>query len=263
MNVLRKQLGLRGATLALAGAIALAGTHAWATRDFARYEVILQTLPFGNVSATTAADAAAALPASQSFIRNLRLCALKESGAGIRVGFIDIAAKPPRNYLLYVGETSSDGVEVRDADFTEGKALLRKGADEQWIELGGAPAAGGGPGPGPGGMPARPSPSPARASVTPPAAANSYAARLRARQEALRTRTVEPPKLSGEALQKHLQDYNVQLIKEGKPPLPIALTPEQDTQLVQEGYLPPQDPQATAAPAAPAAPVPPAAETAE
>lgn len=238
MNAERTYHGLRGATLALAGALALAGSHAWAARDFARYEVILQTMPFGDVSAAAseAETAPVVVPPSQSFVRNLRLCALKESGAGLRVGFIDISAKPQRNYLLYVGETSNDGIEVLQADFEEGKALLRKGSDEQWIELGGAPS----PAPAVAGLPGRTS-ALSRSPVSTPSAASSYVARLRARQEALRTRVVEPPKLSGEALQKHLQDYNVQLIKEGKPPLPIALTPEQDTQLVKEGYLPPAE----------------------
>lgn len=257
MSSTRIDSGLRGATFALAAVIALAGTHARATRDFARYEVILQTLPFGDVTAAGNEAPAGPLPAEQSFIRNLRLCALKESGAGIRVGFIDIAAKPPKNYLLYVGEATTDGVEVRDADFAGGKALLRKGADEQWIELGGAPA-GGGPGAASSEKGDRASLKRSRTGEPTPSGASSYVSRLRARQEALRTRTVEPPKLSGEALQKHLQDYNVQLIKEGKPPLPIALTPEQDTQLVREGYLPPQEGQTPAAPPAP--PAPPAAE---
>jgi hypothetical protein len=229
--------GLRGATLALAGVFALAGTHAWATRDFGRYEIILQTMPFGDTAAS-GMGAGGSVPPAQSFIRNLRLVALKEGDAGLRVGFIDIAAKPQRSYLLYVGDKSDDGIEVVDADFEGGKALLRMGGDEQWIEMGGPSAAA------PAGMPARP-PAITRTasapSTSPSSTANSYVARLRARQEALRSRTVEPPKLSGEALQKHLQDYNVQLIKEGKPPLPIALTPEQDAQLVQEGYLPPQE----------------------
>lgn len=238
MNTARIQNGLRGATLALAAAVAAAGSHAWASRDFARYEVILQTMPFGDTTAPASeVDAApVVIPPSQSFVRNLRLCALKESGAGLRVGFIDISAKPQRNYLLYVGESSDDGIEVVQADFAEGKALLRKGSDEQWIELGGAPAAS----PAVVRLPGRSSAF-SRSPVSTPSAASSYVARLRARQEALRTRVVEPPKLSGEALQKHLQDYNVQLIKEGKPPLAIALTPEQDTQLVKEGYLPPQE----------------------
>jgi hypothetical protein len=43
---------------------------------------------------------------------------------------------------------------------------------------------------------------------------------------------------TGEALKKHLQDYNMEIIRKGLPPLPIPLTPEQDRQLVEEGILP-------------------------
>ncbi len=37
-----------------------------------------------------------------------------------------------------------------------------------------------------------------------------------------------------------LQEYQKTLIRSGQSPLPIALTPETDAQLVEEGYLPPQ-----------------------
>ena len=49
-----------------------------------------------------------------------------------------------------------------------------------------------------------------------------------------------PERLTGESLQKHLQEYQMELIRTGQPPLPIALTPEMDAQLVKEGVLPPQ-----------------------
>ncbi len=48
--------------------------------------------------------------------------------------------------------------------------------------------------------------------------------------------------LSGDALQQHIQQYQMDLIRARGakgPPLPIQLTPEMDQQLVQEGVLPP------------------------
>ncbi len=67
-----------------------------------------------------------------------------------------------------------------------------------------------------------------------------------------------PERLTGEALQKHLQEYQMELIRTGQPPLPIALTPEMDAQLVREGVLPAQNAEGAAPPspdaAAPAGP---------
>jgi hypothetical protein len=51
------------------------------------------------------------------------------------------------------------------------------------------------------------------------------------------------PTLTGEALQNHLEQYQMDLIRAGGekgPPLPMELTPEMDDQLVKEGVLPPQ-----------------------
>ena len=48
------------------------------------------------------------------------------------------------------------------------------------------------------------------------------------------------PKYTGEELTEHLYNYQMEVIRQGLPPLPIPLTPEQDAQLVAEGYLPPE-----------------------
>ena len=67
----------------------------------------------------------------------------------------------------------------------------------------------------------------------------SYAARRMALRDALiqEDPAYKPPE--GEALQQHLQNYQVEAIRQGLPALPIQLTPEQDAQLVKEGVLPP------------------------
>jgi hypothetical protein len=80
----------------------------------------------------------------------------------------------------------------------------------------------------------------------------SYAARQRQRMEEARQRLEEArrraederknqdarvEKLTGEALQKHLRDYNLEMIRTGKgPPLPIELTHEEVEQLASEGF---------------------------
>jgi len=42
-----------------------------------------------------------------------------------------------------------------------------------------------------------------------------------------------------EELEKHLQEYQVERIRKGLPPLPVPLTKEMDDQLVKDGVLPP------------------------
>jgi hypothetical protein len=54
---------------------------------------------------------------------------------------------------------------------------------------------------------------------------------------------VAVPTPSPEEQQKALQEYQMEVIRKGLPPLPIPLTPEMDQQLVTEGVLPPQPPQ--------------------
>jgi hypothetical protein len=51
--------------------------------------------------------------------------------------------------------------------------------------------------------------------------------------------TSTPVRLEGESFKKQLQAYQMQLIREGRTPLPIPLTKEMDDQLVAEGVLPP------------------------
>ena len=69
----------------------------------------------------------------------------------------------------------------------------------------------------------------------------TYAERLQQRREARRhpQQTAKPPLITGEQLEKQLQQYQMDLIRQGKPPMPIPLTPEMDKKLVEEGVLPP------------------------
>ena len=70
----------------------------------------------------------------------------------------------------------------------------------------------------------------------------SYAERRRQRQlERLKAPEVQQPLLTGEELEKHLQDYQMEVIRQGMPPLPVQLSPDRDAQLVAEGFLPPVD----------------------
>ena len=61
----------------------------------------------------------------------------------------------------------------------------------------------------------------------------SYAESLRRRREELR-------KTKG-LTEEDLRQYQMDLTRQGKPPMPIPLTPEMDKKLVEEGVLPPLD----------------------
>lgn len=50
-----------------------------------------------------------------------------------------------------------------------------------------------------------------------------------------------PPPVEGSEMERQLQEYQMQAIREGREPLPIPLTPEIDEQLVREGLLPPAE----------------------
>lgn len=248
-----------GILLAVLAVLVWAG-QTWAVvtePDPSRYEVIVARQPFGvppPPPPTNAPPAVNAAPAVPPFHKSLELQVVIETTDGQkRVGFVNNHAKPPRTYMLYKGETSDDGITVADVDFEKECALLRRGTEEGWISMAGkgSPATGtavGGIAPvvatpavpvpitpftGP-----RPFVSPAASPI--PTVSMSFAERMRLRREALRQRVVEPPKLTGEELQKHLRETNLEYIRKGMPPLPIQLTLEEDARLVEEGVLPAQ-----------------------
>ncbi|MCE9615686.1 MAG: hypothetical protein K8T26_15565 [Lentisphaerae bacterium] len=225
---------------AVAAAILLTGTSlAVARQDFTYYSVILQRKPFGEpAAAAVAAPVAAQVAPADSFVKNLRLCAITENAAGIRVGLIDLASKPPRSYFLYVGDTE-DSIELVKADYTTERALLRKGSEEYWLSMDATGGGGGGASASPGSEVTT-----IAAAGSPASRRTSYAERLRKRREAEEARLREleaQPKLTPEELEKTLQQFQLDVIRRGEPPLPIPLTPEMDEQLVAEGVLPPQE----------------------
>ncbi len=111
--------------------------------DFSRYEVILARRPFGEAPAELDADIAASVqPVGPSFADRLQMCAITAVGDSLRVGFIDSSSKPPKSYYLFVGE-SEDGITVVSADYEAETALLRKGAEERQLAMGGGSTASG------------------------------------------------------------------------------------------------------------------------
>lgn len=206
--------------------------------DFSRYQVILDRQPFGEAPDAETLAPAPARPAGPSYADALRLVAMTISQGDIRVGLVDGNVRPPRTYFLFVGEQEA-GIRVVAADYEAETVLVEKEGDQRTLRMGG----GGGVaarGPGPGMI----------AGATQPSEATDRQPRRsarvgrmtegrRQRLEEERRRAEIVPELTGAVLERHLQEYNLQAIREGMPPLPIPLTPEQDAQLVEEGVLPP------------------------
>lgn len=192
--------------------------------SFDRYAVITTRMPFGDEATAAALAAAAATanqPAAESFTKTLKMCAItrNRNNGKVQVGLVNNTTK--KNYFLYEGD-AEDGIELLKADYENEKALLRKGAEEAWLDMktvtvAAAPAVAPAAGVRRGMMPAPPAPAPA----VPEEPAK--------------------PRLTGEALKAHLQNYQMDLIRAGGrkgPPLPMQLTPEMDAKLVEEGVLP-------------------------
>ncbi len=197
-----------------------------------RYELILDRSPFGAdpllgvVDSEQKAAAAAAAAAKE-----LRLCFLLESEGGeIRAGFQNLKAKPgdPKSIILLVGE-SFMGMKLTDINLAGSQATLQSKGAPVVFELSKAPA---------------PAKAPAKKKPQPPK--RQFGGGFRKREPAP-PRPVEP-KLSPEEQQRrreevraNLQDYQMEVIRSGMPPLPIPLTQEMDDQLVAEGVLPPEE----------------------
>jgi len=103
---------------------------------FARYQVILDRMPFGAEPSpeALAAAAAKAAPARDPFTKNLKMCAVTRNllTGKLQVGLMDAGSK--KNYFLGVGE-SEDGILVVEADYEKEKALLRKDGEEAWLGM--------------------------------------------------------------------------------------------------------------------------------
>jgi len=200
--------------------------------DYGRYRVIIERQPFGeplNQAEIDAENQGPAVPPPPPFIKDLKLCFIGEGPMGQRVGFSNIKTKQP--YYLYLDQTSDDGIAVTQIDYADEKVLLKKDEEEHWLTMSGAAP------PTAGGVPPAPRAKPKEVATRTALRRTSYAERLRQRRAALQSRLT--PKLEGEDLKKYLEQYQMDLIRKGQPPLPMPLTKEMDDQLVREGVLPP------------------------
>ncbi len=231
-----------------------------ATRDFTRYEVILSRRPFGYVPPDETIAAVVPVPTTPSFAERLQMVAITMRGERIRVGFIDRSENPPRTYFLFVGQPEG-GYEVIEADYAAGTALVRRDGQQATISMARGSAGPDGAGPQRGGAGAgggasvsasRRQSRPRQTVVRSPLTREQYEAE---REAGLRGAPAAPTRALRQnadapsmtdlppALREHaVRQYNMELIRaqgEKGLPLPIALTPEEDAQLVREGVLEP------------------------
>ncbi len=230
--------------LIIVGAILGAGA-AWAIVEppsFERYQVILDRKPFGEPPPPAPVVEPPRNP-QESFARDLRISMFSDDDAdGLRVGIVN--DRTQEYFDLGLGEEES-GIKLEAADEKQQTAVVSQNgqfdtitmdrgantplASSQW-QPGQAIPAGGAGGPPSAGQPS--------------GGQLSYAERRKAREERRRQMLAQPPpdpQYTGEELERHLQDYQMEVIRQGLPPLPIPLTEEMDEQLVNEGILPPRE----------------------
>lgn len=200
-----------------------------------RYDVILDRSPFGNdplLDVPNPEQKAAAAAAAAA--KELRLCFLLESESGdIRAGFQNLKVKPgdPKSIILRVGE-SFMGMKLLEINLADAQAILETQGEPVVFDLSKAP-------------------SPAKAPVPKPQPPKRQFGGGFRRREPPQAKPAAPPiepKISPEEqirrreeIRANLQEYQMEVIRSGMPPLPIPLTQEMDDQLVAEGVLPPAE----------------------
>jgi hypothetical protein len=206
-----------------------AGAATPAVRPFEDYQVILDRKPFG-APPDRSLEPERVVPVSESFAAQMVLSGVYELDDGnLRVAVTD--KKDNSYFALMVGEKSDQGIELIDADYEAGEAILKKGEETVKLSMSGESGS------------TMLSTTELKDRVKQAEERRlSYAERRRQRMlERQKPIEIPKPKFTGEELEKHLQDYQMQVIREGLPPLPVQLTPDRDAQLVEEGYLPPVD----------------------
>ena len=213
--------------LAWACAVAAVATPPEA-KPFADYQVILDRKPFG--APPERQEPERVVPVSESFAAQMQMSGIYDLGDGtLEVAVVD--KKDNSYFSLLVGETNEQGVELVDADYEKEEAVLKKGDEVVVLKMSGTS-----------GTQVLSTAEQEDRMKQAEVRRLSYAERRRQRMLD-RQKPVEIPKpmYTGEELEKHLQEYQMQVIREGMPPLPVQLTPDRDAQLVAEGFLPPVD----------------------
>ena len=98
--------------------------------DFARYQVILDKKPFGEVTPSEVAQPQAAL--GDTISKELEMKSIIDDGAGIRIGLLD--KKVNKNISLGVGE-NYEGIQLVSVNYDDEEAVLKKGGETVVVKL--------------------------------------------------------------------------------------------------------------------------------
>lgn len=222
------------------GAALALSVSGWAEMEYTaeRYDVILDRSPFGAdplLDAELAGSEQQKAAAAAAAAKELRLCFLLESEGGeVRAGFQNLKARPgdPKSIILLVGE-SFMGMKLLNINLEDSQATLQSKDEPLVFELSKAPvSASAAPKPQPAKQPQRRFGGGFRRTTPPPPQPVRPAEPKLSPEEQRRRR---------EEIRANLEDYQMEVIRSGMPPLPIPLTQEMDDQLVAEGVLLPED----------------------
>ena len=213
---------------------------------FDQYKIIIDRKPFGELPAPVVRNPNGDQPPPDSFTKYTRVTSIvkDEEDGTIKVGFVYTKDPAnPKSYRLRKG-TQEDGFTVQEANFEDETADIESGGEVGHFKLGAGPAAM------QAGVVSAPPPSLPTPAFTPPSNTDrppSYIERRRMREQIQPPMPPSPSRFkTNEELDKHLHNYNMEIIRQhakgdatAPPPLPIQLTPEEDSQLVREGVLAP------------------------
>lgn len=214
---------------AWAGGIALAASQ---PRPFEDYQVILTRKPFGDMAAKAEPVPERIVPINESFAAGFRLSGIYELADGTpRVAIVN--QKENSYFSLILDEPAlSTGITLIEVNFDKREAVIRK--DEEIVVLSMDDSA----------NKVLSSEEGSRRLEEAQTKRLSYRERREQRKLARAKQMEEQaakPRLVGAELEEHLQNYQMEVLRTGMPPLPVQLTPDRDAQLVEEGVLPPQD----------------------
>ena len=236
---MRKNLIYCGSCLLATVACTLA-TEEETTESFSRerYAPIIKRSPFGKeeiplVDTQTTASTRVAIENLEKSVR-LSFLLKSEDNDEIRAGFQNLKAKEgdPKSAVLMVGD-SFQGMKLLDVDLDAETAKVNYQGKEIELTLGVAT------------QQTTTKKTPTTRSTTSRRINRGFQPREQ-REEVILSEEEKAEQLA--QIREELQQQQMEIIRKGQPPLPIALTQESDDQLVSEGILPPIDEEESAPP---------------
>jgi len=211
--------------------------------NFERYKVIFDKDPFGTMSVPQdIPDVNPVVAPQNDWSKDYRISMLIEnSDQSITLGLVNLRSNS--GVTLTEGEEDPvEGIKFVSAEYKKGEATLEKGGEQKTIGSDDNQ-------PSPVVAPSAKNKNASTGNVTKPtvttSATSSYAERRLERQKRLaelrqkqEERVNQAPKYTGEELENHLKEYQMEVIRRGLPPLPVEVTPEMERQLQNEGVLP-------------------------